>query len=455
MTWNDKISLSWSNLGRRKVRTALTSVGVIVGIMTVVTMVSLVNGVQQQVKTQFEKIGLDRVTVRPPVEGGGGGFNPFSFGERSKLITSADLKRWGAWPETQQVIPEIELPFGVISKLKYGNQSRAVRIASNGGLPGSPFAEAPVAVAGSLDLPATRGSIVLSRGALKSLQIASDKARGLLGQSVQITLEAPRGEKQSYQFKVIGVSSQGGSQVRVATADRLAMKSWWLNKPNVLQSEGYDSVTLRAADVSKAKILVGRLRKEKWNVQSIDAILEVADRIFAVITAMLALVSSVALLVACIGIVNTMIMSIYERTREIGTLKAMGASRGDIRWIFMIEAGLIGLIGGTVGLFSSWVLGRTLNRIAAWFASHRDLPLPDNLFIITPGLAIAALFFATLIGILAGLYPANRAASLDPLRALRLYAAFFNVAKIISPANLPSQPHISPTAPRHCTANGA
>ncbi len=73
MTFGDKASISWSNLGRRKVRTALTSVGVIVGITTVVTMVSLVNGVQQQVKEQFEKIGLDRVSVKPLTEGGGGG----------------------------------------------------------------------------------------------------------------------------------------------------------------------------------------------------------------------------------------------------------------------------------------------------------------------------------------------------------------------------------------------
>lgn len=419
MTLNDKISLSWSNLGRRKVRTSLTSIGVVVGIMTVVTMVSLVNGVQLQVKTQFEKIGLDRVVVRPATDGGGSGFNPFSFGDRTKLITPADVQRWKAWPEAQKVIPEIEAPFGVVSRLRWKGKTKMVRIADDSSTRRGPFSEPPEALAGTLELPQKSGSIVLTRGVLKRLGVAQAQAATLVGQEVEVLLEAPRGEKQTYRFRVIGVSSQGSADIQIATPDRLAMKIWWLDEPNVLKTEGYDSVTLRAADVSAAKILVGRLRQEKFQVQSIDAILNVADRIFSVVKAMLAMVSGVALLVACIGIVNTMIMSIYERTREIGTLKALGASRGDIRVMFMLEAGLIGFMGGVVGLVFSWLLGLGLNRLAVWFSHYRGLPLPERLFIITPSLALAALLLALVIGVLAGLYPANRAAHLDPLAALR------------------------------------
>ena len=418
LKFNDKAATAWSNLGRRKVRTALTSIGVIVGIMTVVTMVSLVNGVQLQVKKQFEKIGLDRVSVRPATEGGSA-FNPFSFGERTKIITPADVERWRKWPQVQKAIPEIELPWSVVTKMVWRGKTKPVRVSGGSAMRRGPFSEPPDALFGTLELPDTRGAIVLGKGVLKSFKIAPDKYASALGQSVEVRLEAPRGQKQVYTFKVIGVSSENSPQVLIPTPDRLAMKSWWNDEPDPLKTDGYDSVTLRAADVSQAKIIVDRLKKEKLEVQSIDAILNVANRIFAVITAMLALVSSIALFVACIGIVNTMIMSIYERTREIGTLKAMGASRSDIRQMFMMEAGLIGLMGGVVGLASSWVLGRLLNRAALWFAKHRDLPLPENLFIITPSLAVEALFFALLIGVLAGLYPANRAASLDPLTALR------------------------------------
>jgi ABC-type antimicrobial peptide transport system permease subunit len=114
-----------------------------------------------------------------------------------------------------------------------------------------------------------------------------------------------------------------------------------------------------------------------------------------------------------------MIMSIYERTREIGTLKAIGASRGDIRLMFMLEAGMIGMIGGLTGLLCGWGLGKILNRVILWYIERHDLPIRGNFFVVTPSLALAALAFATFVGIAAGLYPANRAARLDPLVALR------------------------------------
>ena len=427
MTFRDKIGLAWSNLGRRRVRTALTSVGVVVGITTLVTMVSLVNGVQQQVKEQFEKIGLDRVVVRPPGEngfagfgggdGGGGGFNPFDLGGRVEIITPADVKRWKSWPQAVEVTPEIQIPNSVASAVVFGGKTVKVRIASTSSPERNPFSTAPTALAGSLDLPSGSGHIVLSRKVAQELTSKANAA--LIGKKVQLVLATPRGERKSYSFLVSGVSSQDRRGVQVSTDDRLKIKGWWFNNPHLLKEEGFDSVTIRSTDVMGAKDLVARLRKEHLAVQSIDAILDVANRIFASITALLGLMSSVALFVACLGIANTMIMSIYERTREIGTLKAMGASRSDVRQMFMLEAGLIGFFGGVVGVVFSWILGQSLNQFAHFLAHKRGFPLPDQLFLITPTLALEALVFAFLIGIVAGLYPANRAARLDPLVALR------------------------------------
>ena len=430
MTFRDKTAMAWSNLGRRKVRTFLTSVGVIVGILTVVTMVSLVNGVQIQVKNQFEKIGLDRVVVRPQSSGGGsfpgfggggdGEFDPFGLSVRTKIIAPADVKRWRAWPGVLSVTPDIDLPRDLAAGLSIGKGGKTVpvRIGNESGPRRNPFQDAPEALAGKLDLPTGSGAIVVSGGALKALKIKA-KPQTLVGQNATVTLATSRGERKSYKLKIIGVSDASGRAVQVSTGDRIKMKEWWFNEPDLLKTDGYDSVTLRATDVSVARTLVERARKEKFEVQSIDAILKVADRIFSVISVMLSLVGGIALFVACVGITNTMIMAIYERTREIGTLKAMGASKSDIRQMFMIEAGMIGLFGGAMGVVLSFGLGRGLNRAAIWYAESRELPMPEELFVITPVLIVQALGFALLIGVLAGLYPANRAAKLDPLSALR------------------------------------
>ena len=114
-----------------------------------------------------------------------------------------------------------------------------------------------------------------------------------------------------------------------------------------------------------------------------------------------------------------MVMAVYERTREIGILKALGASRTDILRLFMIEAGFIGLAGGVVGFLVGWGLGGVLNQGIIWYMQHRDLPVKDGFFVVTPLLALGVTLFAVCIGVVAGLLPAQRAASLDPLAALR------------------------------------
>ena len=114
-----------------------------------------------------------------------------------------------------------------------------------------------------------------------------------------------------------------------------------------------------------------------------------------------------------------MVMAIYERTREIGILKAMGASRGEIRQMFMLEAGCIGLIGGVFGLLLGWLIGLGLNLVIYFYSKHQDIPMRGDFFVVTLTLALGVVLFATFIGLVAGLLPAQRAAKLDPLQALR------------------------------------
>jgi ABC-type lipoprotein release transport system permease subunit len=283
----------------------------------------------------------------------------------------------------------------------------------------APFVRPPVALAGTLDLPETGSGAIIHKGVLDDLGLSVAQLRSRIGQPIVITLEEPQGTTRDFALKLIGVSSDGSPQIEVGLPDRVAMKSWWFNKPDLLQTDGYDTVIIRAKDTSAANVLANQIKGEGFQVQSLQILLDLADQVFTIINIMLSSVGSLALLVASLGIVNTMIMSIYERTREIGTLKAIGASRGDIRLMFMLEAGMIGMIGGLTGLLCGWGLGKILNRVILWYIERHDLPIRGNFFVVTPSLALAALAFATFVGIAAGLYPANRAARLDPLVALR------------------------------------
>lgn len=418
MTFTDMLSTALSNLGRRKVRTILTSTGVIVGILTIVTMVSLGVGVQREIQSQFAALGLENVFVRPRAGSAGSDFfTQFSSPVRQNPITPAVIERWQALPSVVEVTPQLSMADVVtLLALPGDDEARLQRVSvSAPELFADPFRLPPEAVAGAIkDVPA-EGAIVLNRGILPS----GVAPASLIGAAVEIVLQSPRGESQRFPLTVVGVSNRDEREVQVGINAMAAMKSWWYNTPDYLAEMGYDAAVVRAVSVGEAANLVRLLRNDGFSVQSLELILDTANRAFAVINVMLASVGGLALFVASLGIVNTMIMAIYERTREIGTLKAIGASRGDIRTLFMLEAGVIGMLGGVVGVVGGWLVGIGLNQVIQWYIERENLPIRAIFFVVPWWLALAALAFAALVGIVAGLYPAARAARLDPLVALR------------------------------------
>lgn len=414
MKLSDMVATALENLNRRKVRTALTSTGVIVGILTIVTMVSLGVGVQREIRAQFAALGLENVFVRPGDQGEQDFFTQFGAPERERPITPEVVAAWEQLPNVQGVTAQISLE-GVATLLELpGGRLEPVQVTGLE-LFANPFRSAPAALAGDVTPVDRPGRIIVSAGALPQ----GVRPEELAGRELAIVLRSPRGESQRFPLTIAGVSDLDENEVQATASDMAAMKSWWFNTPDYLASQGYDLAVVRATDVAAAADLVRSLRGQGYRVQSLELILEQANRVFAVINLMLASVGGLALFVASLGIVNTMIMAIYERTREIGTLKAIGASRGDIRGLFMIEAGLIGLLGGAVGIVSGWALGLLLNQLIGWYIEQENLPIAATFFVTPWWLALAALGFAALVGIVAGLYPAARAARLDPLVALR------------------------------------
>ncbi|MGO8764069.1 MAG: ABC transporter permease [Limisphaerales bacterium] len=422
MTIQDQIRTALSNVGRRKLRSALASLGVVVGTVTIVVMVSLASGVRRQINHQFASIGLDRLTVTP-AGGRRGGFGPpgfdlLGFLSPKKIITPLDVNRWRQLPGVTQITPEVNLPASVGLQLKWKGTNQTVLMSGAQPMRGNFFQEPPEPVAGSLDLPES-GGITVSRGTAQSFGIANNDFAAVLGQRVEAVLRTSRGETQGFLLRIQGISPENSPAINVSIADRIAMKNWWFNSTNTLDHDGYDLVTIRAEDVTHASALTAQLRGEGFQVQSLEIVVEIANRIVTAITVMFILIGGIALLVATIGIANTMVMAIYERTREIGILKAMGASRAEIRQMFMMEAGFIGLIGGVIGLLFGWLIGVGLNQVIPIYLRYRDLPTRGNFFVVTLTLAIGVIVFATFIGLVAGLLPAQRAAKLDPLQALR------------------------------------
>jgi putative ABC transport system permease protein len=416
MTFRDMLGTALENLGRRKVRTALTSTGVIVGILTIVTMVSLGVGVQTEVRAQFSALGLENLFVRPGQQAEQDFFTRYAAPTRDHPITPEVIAEWEQTPGVVSVTPVIELG-GVASSLELpGGKLSPVSIVGPRVFAPNPFQRPAAAVAGTITLAAdSRGEIVLGQGALPK----GVSPEEVIGKQLTIVLRSPRGESQRFPLKVVGVSDSTDAEVQAPAADMADMKSWWFNTPDYLGTQGYDTAVVRAKDVNTAAQLLVSFRDAGFKVQSLELILDAANRVFALINVMLSSIGGLALFVASLGIVNTMIMAIYERTREIGTLKAIGASRGDIRNMFMIEAGMIGALGGVAGIIGGWLLGILLNQVIAWYIAQEKLPIQATFFVTPWWLALAAMGFAALVGVVAGLYPAARAARLDPLVALR------------------------------------
>ncbi|MCA1603243.1 MAG: FtsX-like permease family protein, partial [Acidobacteria bacterium] len=184
-------------------------------------------------------------------------------------------------------------------------------------------------------------------------------------------------------------------------------------------TEGYDSAVVRVSDPVALTDVRKRIADLGFGSFSIVDELEQLRTVFLILDSVLALLGGISLLVASFGIANTMIMSILERTREIGIMKAIGAEDREIKLIFFVEAAVIGLTGGVIGTLLAWAVDGIANRLAYRFILKPQGASYVDFFSLPPYLSLGAILFAIVISILAALYPAARAARIDPVKALR------------------------------------
>jgi putative ABC transport system permease protein len=184
---------------------------------------------------------------------------------------------------------------------------------------------------------------------------------------------------------------------------------------------GYQNAEVRVIDVTQVESVKEEIKKRGFRVWSFNNQIEEIKRVFLIVNSALTLLGGISLLVASFGISNTMIMSIRERTREIGVMKAIGGSDGEIMRIFFVEASLIGLAGGALGVLGGWVIDRLADTLAnRWILKQVGQTVRRIDFFSIPWyLTTSAILFAIVVSLIAAIYPAMRAAKVDPIKALR------------------------------------
>ncbi len=384
-----------------KLRSFLTMLGIVIGVGAVITMVALGEGAQQQVENQIESLGTNVLTVRP----GQGMFRGVRGGSNARLTTEdVEAVRRGA-PALVEVAPEMQGQLQV----QFGRNNANVRIL--GTTPNYVEVENhTVQIGRFFDESENRGRrrVAVLGGAVPS--VLNTEAAELVGRSISI---------RNISFEVVGVlDEKGGSgwfnqdeqifvpletaQFRLLGTDRVSQFKV------VVESEAAIPVAMvQIEDVLRRehRLPLGR-ENDFWISDSVQ-FLEMAQETTQTFTMLLAGIAAVSLLVGGIGIMNIMLVSVTERTKEIGVRKALGATRSAILLQFLLEATTLCMTGGILGVAFAYGAAEMLSRSAGWTMA------------IAPEAIGLAVVFAAAVGMFFGLWPARRAARLDPIVALR------------------------------------
>jgi len=443
----DLADLALRNLREAILRNVLTTLGVAVGVASLVAMLSLGVGLQQLASRRLSQSGLfDTIFVTPKnsFRGVGRARREMESDKPPRPLDEVARKEFEKLPNVIEVFPQIRF----FTEVRFNNKPYATVVA---GLPeSSRNSGAFDGMQGNFFSSPTAEEAILQIEFAKDL---SDKPASLLGQAITLryaerqaipaagdSSSAPSEASEGFsvvpkelKLKIIGVvetepaagyGGYGNARLLMPLDTASTLRAAQVNdlrdivRGSTANKVTFPSLSVRASSPSKVEALEASIKSMGFNAFSLLDASKSLRTFFSVFDLLLGIFGSLALAVATLGIVNTLVMAILERRREIGVLKALGAADADVQQLFFVEAGVMGLFGGFLGVFFGWALGRAITFGTNVYLKRQALN-PIELSSVPWWLILAGIVFAVLVSLAAGLYPASRAAKLNPVDALR------------------------------------
>lgn len=419
-------ALALHNLLRAKARLLMTAGGVLVGTAAVIILIALTFGLQNAAEAGIgQDASLTEISVYP-------NYQPVEGVDVPQLTPEAVQTFWNI-PGVQAVIPMVSLAtWGEIIVDDYRGGGQVMGVDAR--------------LLPYLGVTAARGDLTLNPGAvIFGSMIAQNFYDPTAEEWTQVAVDALAGnlemviynntgtDDREFDLNVVAELAPSTSFdyiILMPIQDLMSLNEWVRGEPIDPETFVFDQVTVRATSRETAGEVTNAIQELGYGAGGMVTFLNELNKFFMTMRLILGGVGGVALLVAAFGVANTMTMAILERTREIGVMKAIGATDRDVLTIFLVEAGLVGLVGGGAGVAIAYAVQSVVNQALQNAPTGEGgggmmfLPIDvsatgGNLLVIPSELALFALALATLVGVFAGFYPALRAARMTTVMALK------------------------------------
>ncbi|MBQ5550343.1 MAG: ABC transporter permease [Bacteroidales bacterium] len=464
MKASDIVILALYNLRRNTMRTILTSLGVAVGIGSLAAMISFAQGITGNISRSMENndifTGITATSRSFDLDNPGTNSNNNLFSKEKPVevpLNDSVIDNIRSWHEVSIAFPVVSKPATIQLAGRSVKASLKAVPMEMGKYP--PFANITL---GRFFDKEDEPKVIISRQMLQQMHIILEDETdniGLGGDLLTLPLDSVLGKELTIvttvfdaskldfanprkrelplsneytKLQIVGIIDNGAFSSGMFSASDVCLPSkaidyvpcidlrsiYDIMEGNINSKAKYGSVHIRVNEHKNLKTVKYRLEKMGFQVFSVGDKLDDIEHIFLMLDSIFAAVGVIALLVSILGIVNTLIMAIYERRKEIGIMKSLGGTQWQIKLIFYVEAALIGLIGGICGV----VGGKLASQAASSFANTqigKIIGCNMEFFDFSWTLALVAVLFSVIISVAASVYPANRAASIDPLDALR------------------------------------